>query len=225
MKYKVAYIDEDKGWINTFYHTFKNDFDIIKIEVNPESSVESIFKVLHANDPDAIVTDYLLEENAEVSFNGNRIVEEINKTRPHFPIVMLTSYPTQAISHTDDVHIIYSKDILTVENDKDQEELDIFKTKVQSNISNYYKKIVDTNVRIEQLVEKSNSKEGLGLQEEEELTKLYILFDELNPEGKDLPANLIHRDSISKLGTFVNETREILEELKKLNQKKADDSI
>ena len=24
MKYKIAYIDEDKGWINTFYQTFKN---------------------------------------------------------------------------------------------------------------------------------------------------------------------------------------------------------
>jgi len=220
MKYKIAYIDEDKGWINTFYHTFKNDFDIIRIEVNSESSIESIFKKLADNDLNAIVTDYLLEENAEVPFNGNKIVEEIKRSRPHFPIVMLTSYPTQAISHTDDVHIIYSKDILTVENDKDKEELEILKVKIQSNISNYYKKIEDTNTRIDQLVEKRNTADGLEISEEEELTKLYILFDELNPEGKELPANLIHRDSISKLNVFVNETKEILEELKKLNQKK-----
>lgn len=220
MKYTIAYIDEDKGWINTFYHTFKNDFDIIRIEVNSESSIESIFKKLADNELNAIVTDYLLEENAEVPFNGNKIVEEIKRSRPHFPIVMLTSYPTQAIGHTDDVHIIYSKDILTVENDKDKEELEIFKVKIQSNISNYYKKIEDTNTRIDQLVEKLNSAEGLEITEEEELTKLYILFDELNPEGKELPANLIHRDSISKLNVFVNETKEILEELKKLNQNK-----
>ncbi|MGV7107571.1 hypothetical protein [Flavobacterium sp. U410] len=219
MKYRIAYIDEDKGWINTFYHTFKNDFDVTRIEVNSESSVESIFVKLQESNLDAIVTDYLLEENAEVPFNGNKIVEEIKRIRPHFPIVMLTSYPTQAIGHTDDVHIIYSKDILTVENDKDQEELDIFKTKIQSNISNYYRKIEDTNTRIEQLIEKRNN-QGLNISEEEELTKLYILFDELNPDGKDLPANLIHRDSISKLNEFVSETKEILEELKKLNQKK-----
>lgn len=219
MKYKIAYIDEDKGWINTFYHTFKNDFDITRIEVNSESSVDSILAELQKSELNAIVTDYLLEENAEVPFNGNRIVEAIKRTRPHFPIVMLTSYPTQAIGHTDDVHIIYSKDILTVENDKDQEELDIFKTKIQSNISNYYRKIEDTNTRIEQLIEKRNN-QGLDIAEEEELTKLYILFDELNPDGKDLPANLIHRDSISKLNEFVSETKEILEELKKLNQKK-----
>ena len=219
MKYKVAYIDEDKGWINTFYHTFKNDFDVIRVEINSESSVKAILDMLLSSELNAIVTDYLLEENAEVPFNGNKIVEEIKKIRPHFPIVMLTAYPTQAIGHTDDVHIIYSKDILTVENDKDQEELDIFKSKIQSNISNYYKKIESTNTRIEQLIEKRNN-QGLDIPEEEELTKLYILFDELNPEGKDLPANLIHRDSISKLNEFVNETKEILEELKKLNQKK-----
>ncbi|KIX21597.1 hypothetical protein SY27_07820 [Flavobacterium sp. 316] len=219
MKYKIAYIDEDKGWINTFYQTFKNDFEILRIEVNPESSVESILSQLLTSDLNAIVTDYLLEENAEVPFNGNKIVEEIKKIKPHFPIVMLTSFPTQAIGHTDDVHIIYNKNILSVENDREKEELDIFKSKIQSNISNYYKKIEDTNSRIEQLVEKRNDA-GLEIFEEEELTKLYILFDELNPDGKDLPANLIHRDSISKLNEFVSETREILEELKKLNLNK-----
>lgn len=218
MKYRVAYIDEDKGWINTFYQTFKNDFDILRIEVNPESSVEAILTLLLSSDLNAIVTDYLLEENAEVPFNGNKIVEEIKKIKPHFPIVMLTSFPTQAIGHTDDVHIIYNKNILSVENDREKEELDIFRTKIQSNISNYYKKIEDTNTKIEQLVEKRNN-QGLEITEEEELTKLYILFDELNPEGKDLPANLIHRDSITKLNEFVNETKEILEELKKLNKK------
>lgn len=219
MKYKIAYIDEDKGWINTFYQTFKNDFEILKIEVNPESSIESIVDLLLSSELNAIVTDYLLEENAEVPFNGNKIVEEIKKIKPHFPIVMLTSFPTQAIGHTDDVHIIYNKNILSVENDREKEELEVFKTKIQSNISNYYKKIEDTNSKIEQLVEKRNS-QGLDISEEEELTKLYILFDELNPEGKDLPANLLYRDSITKLNEFVNETKEILEELKRLNKKK-----
>lgn len=219
MKYKIAYIDEDKGWINTFYQTFKNDLDITRIEVDSNSTVESIMETLLMSNLDAIVTDYLLEDSASVPFNGNKIVEEMKRIRPHFPIVMLTSFPTQAISHTDDVHIIYSKDILTVENEKDKEELDVFKTKILSNISNYYKKINDTNARIEELIEKRNDK-GIEVPEEIELTKLYILFDELNPEGKDMPANIIHRDSISKLTEFVSETKQILDELKKLNQNK-----
>lgn len=215
MKYKIAYLDENDGWINTFYQTFKADFDILRIKVDVNSSIEELMEQLMASYLDAIVTDYLLEEEGDVSFNGNKIVEAIKQIRPHYPLIMLTSYQKQAISFTDDVHIIYSKDILDGEN---EEELEIFKTKIKSNISNYYKKINETNERIDNLVEKRNTN-GLDIQEEEELTKLYILFDELNPEGKDLPANLIHRDSISKLNEFVTETKEILEELKKLNKK------
>lgn len=216
MKYKVAYIDENDGWINTFYQTFKNEFDILRIKVDLNSSIKLITEQLLSSDLDAIVTDYLLEEEGGVSFNGNKIVDAIKEKKPHFPLIMLTSHQKQAISHTDDVHIIYSKDVLDGEN---EEQLEIFKTKINSNINNYYKKIDDTNTRIERLVERRNTS-GLDVSEEEELTKLYILFDELDPEGKDLPANLIHRDSISKLSEFVNETKEILEELKKLNQKK-----
>ena len=215
MKYKIAYLDENDGWINTFYQTFKADFDILRIKVDVNSSIEELMEHLMASYLDPIVTDYLLEEEGDVSFNGNKIVEAIKQIRPHYPLIMLTSYQKQAISFTDDVHIIYSKDILDGEN---EEELEIFKTKIKSNISNYYKKINETNERIDNLVEKRNTN-GLDIQEEEELTKLYILFDELNPEGKDLPANLIHRDSISKLNEFVTETKEILEELKKLNKK------
>lgn len=217
MTYRIAYIDEDKGWINTFYQTFKSEFEIQRIEVNQESSIESILSNIYLNNLDAIVTDYLLEENADVPFNGNRIVEELKKQRPHFPIIMLTSFPTQAIGHTDDVHIIYSKDILTVENESDQEELEIFKKKIQSNISNYYKKIEETNARIEFLIDKKNTI-GLEISDEEELTKLYIKFDELNPEGKDLPANFVHRESVTQLRDFVKEAREILIEVKKMNK-------
>lgn len=84
MKYSIAYIDEDKGWINTFYQTFKNDFDVTRIEVDSKSSVESILDKLRESNVDAIVTDYLLEENDGASFNGNRIVEEIKKNKTTF---------------------------------------------------------------------------------------------------------------------------------------------
>lgn len=216
MKYKIAYLDEDEGWINTFYQYFKTEFEILRFKVDINSSIEELLVQLISSNPDAIVTDYLLEAEGNVSFNGNKIIEAIKQTRPHFPLIMLTAHQNQAISFTDDVHIIYSKDILDGEN---EDELEIFKTKIKANISNYYKKINETNERVENLVKKRNT-HGLNINEEEELTKLYILFDELIPEGKDLPANLIHRDSMSKLTEFVIQTKEILEELRKLNKKK-----
>lgn len=114
MRYTLAYIDEHDGWISTFYHTFKDDFDIKKIKVNADSSVDEIITNLFQDKLDAIVTDYLLDEEGDVSFNGNKIVDEIKKTKPHFPIIMLTAYEPEAISQMDEVHIIYEKISWTV---------------------------------------------------------------------------------------------------------------
>lgn len=215
MKYKIAYIDESDTWINTFYQTFKSDFDILRIKVDERSSIDSIMSVLDEAELDAIITDYLLEEEGNVSFNGNKIVDAIKNYKPHFPIIMLTSHEPQAISHMDDVHIIYGKSILDGESG---EELELFKTKIKSNIVNYYSKIEITKTSIEELVKKKNES-GLEPSEEEKLTKLFILMDEFEPEGKDIPANLIQSESITKLHDFVAQTKEILEELKKANKK------
>src|SRR5438045_2661711 len=118
MKYKIAYIDENDGWLNTVYQSLKNDFEIVRIKVDETSTAESIVKSLMQEELDAVITDYLLEEEGDVSFNGNKIVENIKKDRPHFPIIMLTSHEPQAINHMDDVHIIYGKSLLDGESEE-----------------------------------------------------------------------------------------------------------
>ncbi len=214
MKYKIAYIDESAVWINTFYQTFKYDFEITRVHINSESSIDDIVTTIMSNNIDGVVTDYLLDEEGDVDFNGNQIVEAIRKIKPHFPITMLTSYEPQAIENMDDVNIINGKDILDGEN---EEKLRILKIKIKSNIDRYFNKIQSTEKKIEELVSKRNENK-LSPDEEEELTKLFILMDELEPEGKEMKANIITQESISKLNEFVKDTKEILSELR--NQKK-----
>ncbi len=213
--YKIAHIDENAAAINNFYQNFKNDFEILKIEVDANSTIDLIIQEACSNEVDAIVVDYMLDEEGDVNFNGNLIFDSIRKIRPHFPIVMLTSHEPQAIDHMEDVHIIYSKDILDGES---EDKLEIFKTKLKSNIERYYSKFKNTEKNIEELVKKKNEM-GLEPFEEESLTKLFILMDELDPEGKELPTNLMQTESITKLNDFVAQTKEILEELKKSNKK------
>jgi len=214
MKYKLAYIDEDDGWLNTFYQTFKGDFEILKIKADSMTTLDDIVNTVFENEVDGLVTDYLLDETGEVDFNGNKIVDAIRSYKPHFPAIMLTSYEPQAISQTEDVNIINGKDILDGEN---KERLEILRIKIKSNIDRYYSLIENTESRIEELVEKRNNND-LELKEEEELTKLFIILDELEPEGKDIPANLIKDEAITKLNEFVSQTREILDELKKAKE-------
>lgn len=213
--YTIAYVDEQESAKSNFYSHFKNDYKVVIIDISKEDNPKSIVEACFHNNVDAIIIDYNLQETGIINFNGDQILNQLNSIKPFFPAIILTSYSLDAIDNIDNVHIIYDKEALG----GSEFQFKILNKKIKTAISDYYKKIEDTNIRIEQLIEKRNS-QGLDIPEEEELTKLYILFDELNPEGKDLPANLIHRDSISKLNEFVNETKEILEELKKLNQNK-----
>ena len=215
MKYRIVYIDESDAWLNTFYQTFKADFEIIRIKVKEDSTINSIVEEIFKNEPDGVVTDYLLDEEGQVDFNGNQIVDAIRKVKPHFPITMLTSYEPQAINHMEDVHIINGKSDLDGES---EEALQILKSKIQHDIESFYRKLSTTQSKIEELVKKKNESE-LEPQEEEDLTKLFILMDELEPEGKEIRANLIKSESITKLNDFVIETKEILEELRKRSKK------
>ena len=215
MKYKIAYIDEIASWINIFYQAFKYDYEILRIQVDGNCSLENILKKLFESDLDAIVTDYLLEEEGDVSFNGNMIVEVVRAYKPHFPVIMLTAHEPQAISHMDDVHIIYGKNIFDGES---IEEFNLFKSKMKANIDNYYAKIQENQEVISDLISKRNTS-GLTIQEEELLSKELILLDEYEPEGKGLPTNLIQKESVTKLHEFVSEAKSILEELKKITSK------
>lgn len=215
MSYRLAYIDEQEASLSNFYSHFSNDYELLMIKVDANSTVELILQECFDNEVDAIVTDYKLEEEGNVSFNGDKLFEAIKTKYPHFPVIMLTSWEPDAIDHMENVHLIYNKDIL---DGKNSEEFSIFKSKINSTIKNYYEKIEDTNHRISELISKRNDSK-LEISEEEELTKLYMLYDELHPEGKEIPANLIQRESITQLNDFVNEAKEILEELRKINKK------
>ncbi|EHU1298006.1 response regulator [Acinetobacter baumannii] len=215
MSFKLAYIDEQETSISNFYSHFADDYELLTIKVDKNSTIESILEECFKANVDAIITDYKLEEEGNVNFNGDALFNAIKKIKPHFPVIMLTSWEPEAIDHMENVHLIYNKDIL---DGKSKEEFDLFNSKICHNIKNYYKKIDDTNERISILVDK-RIKTDLTVSEEEELTKLYMLYDELHPEGKEIPSNLIQKESITQLNDFLNEAKEILVILKKINEK------
>jgi len=208
--YKIGYIDEDKGWSNTFYQYFKNDFEVITFEITKDTTQRILLLEIEKENLEGLIIDFRLDESGLVNFNGNAIVESILLKNPHFPIIMLTSYEQDAIDHVENVNIINGKDILEGEN---PEKVEVLRSKINSNINNYFTKIKNAEARIEELIYKKNS-DSLTPTEEEELTKLYMYLDEINPEDKSIPSNLIQPESITKLNEFVAQTKEILNQLK-----------
>ncbi len=56
MKYKIAYIDESPFWINTFYQTFKDEYDIMKIKVESTCSIDEILSILKDDELKTLAT-------------------------------------------------------------------------------------------------------------------------------------------------------------------------
>ncbi len=214
MTYRITYIDENAGWNNTFYQTFKEFFNVETIKITPEVKLESIIDLIRQDLCDIIIVDYMLSEEWNVDYNGNKVVELIRNTYPHFPIIMLTSFATEAFDEMDETHIVYRKK--NILDEPKVEDIEFFIEKIKSHIESYNRKKKVTEEEILMLVHKRNE-EWLNIDEEERLTKLSILMDELDPEWKILPTQFLQKETLTKLYTFVKETEEVLAELRSLS--------
>lgn len=116
---------------------------------------------------------------------------------------MLTSYAQDAIAHMEDVYIV-----------KDKEEIEssanLFLKQLETAIDRYQTKIITAENKIKELSEKK----VLSIQEEE-LLRLHIFMNEVDPEANQLPASLLTSSAINNISDLVKESKELLSILKK----------
>ena len=199
-KYRIGYLDEDEGYQAKFYQAFKNEFDI---KILPIENINNVYDVLRFIN-DALVVDYRLADSGQLTFNGDSVVDLINSQKKYFPLVMLTSYAQDAIAHMEDVYIV-----------KDKEEIEssanLFLKQLETAIDRYQTKIITAENKIKELSEKK----VLSIQEEEELLRLHIFMNEVDPEANQLPASLLTSSAINNISDLVKESKELLSILKK----------
>lgn len=203
-KYRIGYLDEDEGYQAKFYQAFKNEFDIKILPIENINNVYDVLRFINDEELDALVVDYRLADSGQLTFNGDSVVDLINSHKKHFPLVMLTSYAQDAIAHMEDVYIV-----------KDKEEIDrsanLFLKQLETAIDRYQTKIITAENKIKELSEKN----VLSIQEEEELLRLHIFMNEVDPEANQLPASLLTSSAINNISDLVKESKELLSILKK----------
>ena len=215
-KYRVAYVDENDGWLNTFYQYFREYFTVKLIRIQQGSKVEDIVQLMLDDEVDAIVTDYLLDDEGDVDFNGSKIVSEIQSISPYFPIMLLTAFEPQAIDYTDNVHIINGKDILDGES---PERVKIMIKKLEALIKGYQSRKIELQETVKYLVEKKIAN-TIKPEEEEDLFNKYRLLDDYDHTSDNFSKLLADRNSITKLNEFVKNTEDIIKHLKIRNDEK-----
>ena len=203
-KYRIGYLDEDEGYQAKFYQAFKNEFDIKILPIENINNVYDVLRFINDEELDALVVDYRLADSGQLTFNGDSVVDLINSQKKYFPLVMLTSYAQDAIAHMEDVYIV-----------KDKEEIEssanLFLKQLETAIDRYQTKIITAENKIKELSEKK----VLSIQEEEELPRLHIFMNEVDPEANQLPASLLTSRAINNISDLVKESKELLSILKK----------
>ena len=198
-KYRIGYLDEDEGYQAKFYQAFKNEFDIKILPIENINNVYDVLRFINDEELDALVVDYRLADSGQLTFNGDSVVDLINSQKKYFPLVMLTSYAQDAIAHMEDVYIV-----------KDKEEIEssanLFLKQLETAIDRYQTKIITAENKIKELSEKK----VLSIQEEEELLRLHIFMNEVDPEANQLPASLLTSSAINNISDLVKESKELL---------------
>ncbi|MBN8678108.1 MAG: response regulator [Chitinophagales bacterium] len=211
-KYKIGYLDEEMQWVEKFKRDLKDFFEIVVFDLNADLSLVDIVKRIEEAELDCLLVDYELNEADVIQFNGNDVIEKIKEKYPYFPVFIITGKEEKdVLEQVEDGDIVRLKDEL---NDKRP----ILIQRIKLKIENHHKQIQEAEETIKKLIEKRNSEVGLSLPDEELLTEKYLFLEKINPSEKTLPNNLIQPESITKLNEFVLDTKQILEELKKLNK-------
>ncbi|MBN2816528.1 MAG: hypothetical protein JXQ67_07565 [Campylobacterales bacterium] len=219
--FRIIYIDEYQDDIDDFldYIEDKDSEGIFKvIPLFPMSSLDETIEKIFENKPDAIVSDYKLNEyktdiEYNVPYNGVGLLEKVLETKKDFPCFVMTSYDDEAIKSSQDVNVVYIKDILHGSEDNTSAKAN-FVDIIQNQIIHYKKRIKDAESELDTLISKSEL-EPLDSFEEERILDLERLIEESTDRKCKIPKQLKELPNLNKIHKMIDNTDELIKELKK----------
>lgn len=153
--YKILLIDEEKDTFDDFkdYLDISSTKDSIEvIPLYPLGDLEDMIDLIFKINPDAIVTDFRLNEmktdiDYNVPYDGVELVEEFLKSRQGFPCFVLTAFDDLAVSASEDVNKVYIKNIL--HNNKEESKAKAkFLDRVINQIEHYQTKLKNAETEL-----------------------------------------------------------------------------
>jgi CheY-like chemotaxis protein len=214
--YKILFVDEQPGDIDDFKDyvektTTKENF---KIESEyPLEDIDEMIELIIKHNPDALITDYMLNEYKEaikynVPYNGVQLVKEFTSIRDGFPCFVMTSFDDDAIKSSEDVNIVYIKDILHGAEGKTQAKA-TFLDKVESQIEHYNSRIREADSELLRLLELRGSGKAT-IDEEAEIIRLDQLLETSIDKKGAIPEQYKTLTNTTKLQEILSKVDELL---------------
>lgn len=219
--YKIVFIDEEQDSLD-YFEEYVEKFasrNVLEVVVTfPLPTLEEMVEFFIDITPDAIITDYRLNEKKEdieyiVPYNGVDLVNEYQSIRKGFPCFVLTAVDDEAVSQSDDVNIVYIKDIL--HNPEEGNAKAKFLDRVISQIKHYKVRISKAETELLDLIAVRKAGDA-NLDVENRIIELDNYLEKSIDAGNSLPAEFKKLSNIDKLDSMINKVDELL---KKIDQK------
>lgn len=217
-KIKVLFIDEEKDAIDAFKDYIEDSNSDIEIQIKdsyPKSSLKDMLEFIIKENPDALITDYNLnEKKTEIKYNvgydGAQLAQEFLKIRQYFPVFITTSYDDSAIKECDDVNIVYVKPSQR----EDGASRARFVDRIVQQILHYKSKIFDAERQIKELVRSSESRE-LDEKEERELIRLDRFLEKSIDSEFSIPDELKTLSNSRRISSLIDKVDSLIIKIEK----------
>ena len=181
--FRILFIDEEQDDIDHFKDYIEEkdvDGNFEVISTFPQGGLEQMLDEIWSYHIDAVITDFMLNEIKEdidynVPYNGVELVREILSKREDFPCFVMTAFDDDAVGQSEDVNIVYIKGILHG-TEKETKAKANFLDRVKNQILHYRTKLENAEIRLLELLKKSETQE-LDASEEEEVVFLDGLIE------------------------------------------------
>lgn len=215
MDYRILFIDEE----STQHDRFKDYFELMCPDITPicEFPLSSIGEMLERIDeihPDAIITDFLLNDirvdiHYTVKYNGVELIDAIREQREDFPCFVITSFEDDAVNDSEDVNLVYVKDILKPDADKAKVP---FAQRVILQIEKYNSKIGNARKELSALIKKRHSGEA-DVYDEERIIELDTFLERSLDAYDSVPKALKELSNLDRLNALINKVDELLKKV------------
>lgn len=215
-RYKVIFIDEEieqQNEVENYFDKYNEKIDLIAIV--PRNSIELMMQELDEYHPDAIISDFSLNEmkgdvKGNIPYNGVELREEYLKRREGFPFIVLTAYDYQAVPKSEDVNAVYVK--ASIFNEENENPKVTFGERVIYQIDHYRKNIEDKQSELENLIEKRRKGET-SCAEEQRIIELDSFLERALDKKNAIPVDLKISTNSDRLKSLLDKTDEILKKL------------
>lgn len=214
MAYKVLFVDEEREQHDHFLDYMDAANDVTVECILPAPSLQEMIQIFDERKPDAIVSDYLLNDikddvDYNIPYTGSELISEYRKHRPNFPCFIITSHDDDAVGDSDDVNLIYVKFLLT----GDESNVKVkFYNKIIEQINKYHNFIIEAQQKLTSLLNKKRA-EGLEPTETERLVELDGFLEKSLDTYETLPADMKKSENLDKLSSLVEKIDSLLSKM------------